>query len=129
LQASARRPRDGSIVSAREIVAVASPLLPGGLLALTLFARVRVDVLAPMQFFLLAAEAALAASTHRTIALGLASLGFVLAFAGLLAVVLHDRWLAFRSARRIDWTRFESELDAYVHKRQERGRQRREGGD
>lgn len=100
-------------MSALDIVACASPLVPAGMLAVTLYGPWYSTAMPPLQFATLPGEATLAATSHHGVPQLTAVGGFLLAFAGLAAIVLRDRWIEHRVSRLVDWKDFEEALASY----------------
>lgn len=98
-----------------EMIACASPAVPGLLLVLTLYGRWYATIVPPLQFAVMVSEAMLAVAAHHTVAQVIAAGGFIVAFAGLLALVLCDRWVKHRTKTLIDWDRFEQALASYIN--------------
>ena len=101
-------------MSALAILTTASPLLPLSLLAATLHARWPARLFAAPQFAALVAEATLATINHRPLPQALATTGFALANIGLVAIVLNDRWLKYRTRALMHWEQFEREFHTYA---------------
>jgi len=101
-------------MSALDIVACASPIVPVVMLAFTLYGPWYSTAMPPLQFAMLPTEAALAATTHQTVPQLVAVGGFVVAFAGLAAIVLRDRWVEHRASKILDWEDFEEALASYA---------------
>lgn len=101
-------------MSALDIVACASPLLPAATLAVTLYGPWHATIVPPLQFFTLVGETVLAAAAHHTVAQAIAAGGFLIALMGLAAIVLRDRWIEHRARTIIDWERFERAFASYL---------------
>jgi len=101
-------------MSALEIIACASPLLPALMLGLTLYGPWHATFMPPLQFATLVGEGAVAAVAHHTVPQAIAAAGFLIAAAGLAAIVLRDRWIEHRMKTLIDWKRFEQQLASYT---------------
>jgi hypothetical protein len=101
-------------MSPLDLAACISPLVPAAMLPLTLYGPWYATFMPPLQFATLVGEAALAAASHHTIPQVIAAAGFLLAAAGLAAIVLRDRWIEHRMKTLIDWRRFEQELASYA---------------
>lgn len=104
-------------MSALDIAACASPIVPAVMLALTLYGPWYSKMMRPLQFAMLPAEASLAATTKHMVPLLLAVGGFLIAFLGLAALVLRDRWIEHRVSRIFDWEAFEEALASYSAQR------------
>lgn len=101
-------------MSALDIAACASPLVPAATLAVTLYGLWYSTVMPPLQFVVVVGEAILAATAHHTAPQAIAAGGFVVAIVGLAAIVLRDRWLEHRASKILDWDRFEQALASYI---------------
>ena len=101
-------------MSALDIAACASPILPALMLAVTLYGPWYATAMPPLQFATLIGEAILAAIAHHAVAQAIATAGFLLAFAGLVAIVLRDRWIEHRAKTLLNWTRFEQSFASYL---------------
>jgi len=100
-------------MSPLEIVACASPIVPAVLLVLTLYGPWYATFVPPLQFAVMVGEAVLAIAARHAAPQVVAAAGFVVAFAGLVALVLRDRWIEHRAKTLIDWERFEQERASY----------------
>ena len=101
-------------MSALDIAACASPLVPAGMLAVTLYGPWYSTVMPPLQFATLVGEATLAATAHHAAGQATAATGFVVAIIGLAAIVLRDRWIEHRANKILDWEGFEQALASYT---------------
>ncbi|HTU78582.1 MAG TPA: hypothetical protein VMF09_07465 [Solirubrobacteraceae bacterium] len=101
-------------MSALDIAACASPLVPAGMLAVTLYGPWYSTIMPPLQFATLIGEAILAATAHHAAGQAIAAAGFVVAAAGLATIVLRDRWIEHRASKILDWERFEQDLASYT---------------
>lgn len=101
-------------MSALDVLALASPLLPAALLIAALRARRALDALAPLQFAALIGGSVLATQAKHTYALVGAAAAVSMAIAGLAATVLRKDHVVRRAAYSFDWERFERELQFYA---------------
>lgn len=101
-------------MSPREIVALCSPLVPLALLVATLYGPWCVQIFGPAQFVAQASEVTLAAICHRALPEIAAGSGFLIASAGLLAVICYDRWVGWRARTLLRWEDFERDFHAYA---------------
>lgn len=101
-------------MSALDIVACASPLVPAAMLAVTLYGPWYSTVMPPLQFAAVVGEAILAAIAHHTVPQAITAAGFVLATVGLAAIALRDRWIEHRASKILDWDHFEQALASYI---------------
>ena len=102
-------------MSALDIVACASPIVPAVMLAFTLYGPWYSTAMPPLQFATLPGEAALAAATHQAVAQLIAVGGFLVAVAGLAAIVLRDRWVEHRASKILVWEGFEDAFASYAN--------------
>jgi hypothetical protein len=84
------------------------------MLAATLYGPWYSTAMPPLQFAALVGEAVLAIAAHHTLPQAIAATGFLLAFVGLAAIVLRDRWIEHRASKILDWEHFEEALASYT---------------
>jgi ADP-ribosylglycohydrolase len=101
-------------MSALDIVACASPIVPAVMLAVTLYGPWYSVAMPPLQFAALVGEAVLATAATHAVAEAIAAAGFAIAIAGLAGIVLRDRWIEHRASKILDWERFEEALASYT---------------
>jgi hypothetical protein len=102
-------------MSARDVAALASCVIPTIVLVLTLYGPWRRHLIPILQgSSALAAEILALTARHHSLAQVIAVVGFMIALVGLVAVLCRERWIARRVRRLVRWENFERDFHAYV---------------